>query len=183
MPATLPTNIRDAQGNPVSVAPTMEVDETGARVQTAAESSAELLAKMEEVRLLLVELNSAANDEGAVPTFPYPGAPKSGQTAAMTGVDSVQLLAAPGAGLHNFVTSIIVSNTDATPSEVELLDGAGGTVLLCYPGSSDNGGAIHALPTPLFQPTANTALHVRNTVTGASVKVGVVGYAAAAPEV
>lgn len=101
----------------------------------------------------------------------------SGVTAAMTGTTSTSLLAAPGVGLHNHITSIFVSNSHATVgTDIELQDGNSGATFAVLPAAAVYGGAAATLPTPLRQPTANTALYVKNTTTGASTRVTAVGY-------
>lgn len=104
----------------------------------------------------------------------------SGVTAAMTGTTSTSLLAAPGASLHNHITGLWVSNSHATVgTDIELQDGSGGTTFAVLPAAAVYGGAVAALTTPLRQPTANTALYVKNTTTGASTRVTAIGYKAA----
>jgi hypothetical protein len=98
-------------------------------------------------------------------------------TTAMTGTTSTSLLAAPGAGLRNYITAIVVSNAHASVgTDVLLQDGSGGTTLMTIPAASAYGGAVMTLPSPLRQPTANTALFAANVQTGSSTKVSVVGY-------
>lgn len=98
-------------------------------------------------------------------------------TTAMTATTSTSLVAAPGAGLRNYITTIIVSNAHATVgTDVAIQDGSGGTTLLTIPAAAVYGGAVITLPTPLRQPTANTAIFCANVTTGASTKVSAVGY-------
>lgn len=98
-------------------------------------------------------------------------------TSAMTGTTSTSLVAAPGSGLRNYITTIIVSNAHATVgTDIIIQDGSGGTTLLTIPAAAVYGGAAITLPTPLRQPTANTALYCANVTTGASTKVSAVGY-------
>lgn len=98
-------------------------------------------------------------------------------TSAMTGTTSTSLVAAPGAGLHNYITTIVVSNSHATVgTDVIIQDGSGGTTLLTIPAAAAYGGGVIPLPTPLRQPTANTALYCANVTTGSSTKVSAVGY-------
>lgn len=98
-------------------------------------------------------------------------------TTAMTSTTSTSLLAAPGSGLRNYITTIIVSNSHATQgTDVIIQDGSGGTTLMTIPADSVYGGAVISLPTPLRQPTSNTALYCANVTSGASTKVSVVGY-------
>jgi hypothetical protein len=98
-------------------------------------------------------------------------------TTAMTGTTSTSLVAAPGAGLRNYITTIIVSNSHATVgTDIVIQDGSGGTTLLTIPAAAVYGGAVITLPVPLRQPTANTAIFCANVTTGASTKVSAVGY-------
>lgn len=98
-------------------------------------------------------------------------------TTPMTGTTSTSLIAAPAAGLRNYITTIIVSNAHATVgTDVIIQDGSGGTTLLTIPAAAVYGGAVINLPVPLRQPTANTALFCANVTTGASTKVSAVGY-------
>lgn len=118
-------------------------------------------------------------DEGKLITLPYadPDNFVSGTTASMTGTTSTSLIGVPGAGLRNYITTIIVSNSHASVgTDVVIQDGSGGTTLITIPAAYGYGGAIISLPTPLRQPTANTALFCANVTTGAAVKVSAIGY-------
>jgi hypothetical protein len=98
-------------------------------------------------------------------------------TTAMTGTTSTSLVAAPAAGLRNYLTTIIVSNAHATVgTDIVIQDGSGGTTLLTIPAAAVYGGAVITLPTPLRQPTTATAIFCANVTTGASTKVSAVGY-------
>lgn len=98
-------------------------------------------------------------------------------TTAMTGTTSTSLVAAPAAGLRNYITTIIVSNSHATVgTDVIIQDGSGGTTLLTIPAAAVYGGAVINLPVPLRQPTTATAIFCANVTTGASTKVSAVGY-------
>lgn len=103
----------------------------------------------------------------------------SGLTAAMTGTTSTAVtgIGAPGAGLYNYITTIVVGNSHATVGTfLELQDGSGGTTFFTIPAAAVYGGAVITLPKPLKQPTANTALYCKNTTTGANVIVSVAGF-------
>lgn len=116
----------------------------------------------------------------ASPTFPLPLTPIAGASAAMTDTTDHALTgaAAPGAGKFNYITAIVVSNSHATVgTDVVIKDGAAGTVLMTIPAAPAYGGAVITLPTPLKQPTANTALYAANLTTGSSTKVSIVGFA------
>ena len=86
----------------------------------------------------------------------------SGATAAMTGVISTALIAAPAAGLRNYITQITVSNSHATVgTDVVIQDGASGTTLITIPAAAVYGGAAITFPTPLRQPTLATGIYCR----------------------
>jgi hypothetical protein len=99
---------------------------------------------------------------------------------AMTGTTSTSLLAAPAAGLRNYITQITVSNSHATVgTDIVIQDGSGGTTLYVIPAAAVYGGAAISFPTPLRQPTLATAIYCANVTTGASTKVSCSGYKAA----
>lgn len=98
-------------------------------------------------------------------------------TTAMTGTTSTSLVAAPAAGLRNYITTLVVSNSHATVgTDVIIQDGSGGTTLMTIPAAAVYGGAVINLPIPLRQPTTATAIYCANVTTGASTKVSAVGY-------
>ena len=101
-----------------------------------------------------------------------------GTTASMTGTTSTLLLKAPGEGLRNYITTIVVSNSHAsTGTDVVIQDGQDGEVLMTIPAASAYGGGIVNLTKkPLKQPSINTALYCANLTTGAATKVTAVGY-------
>jgi hypothetical protein len=119
---------------------------------------------------------SVTSSGGVSPTNYVSGA----ITTAMTGTTSTSLLAAPAAGLRNYITQITVSNAHATVgTDVLIQDGAGGATLYVIPAAAAYGGAAISFPTPLRQPTTATALYAQNVTTGASTKVSASGYKAA----
>lgn len=98
-------------------------------------------------------------------------------TSAMTGTTSTSLVAAPAAGLRNYITTIVCSNSHATVgTDIVIQDGNGGTTLMTIPAAAVYGGAVINLPVPLRQPTTATAIYCANVTTGASTKVSAVGY-------
>lgn len=98
-------------------------------------------------------------------------------TTAMTATTSTSLVTAPAAGLRNYITTIIVSNSHATVgTDVIIQDGSGGTTLMTIPAAAVYGGAVINLPVPLRQPTTATAIFCANVTTGSSTKVSAVGY-------
>ena len=98
-------------------------------------------------------------------------------STAMTGTTSTSLLAAPAAGLRNYITQITVSCAHATQgTDVLIQDGSGGTTLYVIPAAAVYGGAVVVFPTPLRQPTTATAIFCANVTTGSSTKVSASGY-------
>lgn len=133
-----------------------------------------------------LSLNSApvviASDQLPVSTQLAPSASlvSGAITTAMTGTTSTSLVAAPGASLRNYITTIVVSNSHATVgTDVVIQDGSGGATLMTIPAAALYGGGVISLPAPLRQPTANTALFCANVTTGSSTKVSAVGFKAA----
>ena len=135
------------------------------------------------------DITSVANDDrvdaiydksGRQVIFPYclPENLVSGAiTTAMTGTTSTSLIAAPGAGLYNYITQVTVSNAHATVgTDVTLQDGNGGTAFYTIPAAAVYGGAAITFNPPLRQPTSNTALYCVNITTGASTKVSASGF-------
>jgi hypothetical protein len=103
----------------------------------------------------------------------------SGKTSDITDTTSTSLLGAPGSGLKNHVTQLVIQNSHASQGTwVNILDGSGGTAIYtiyCPPGG---GGASITFPAPLRQPTANTALHVQCGTSSANVRASASGYKA-----
>lgn len=98
-------------------------------------------------------------------------------TSAMTGTTSTSLIAAPAAGLRNYITTIVCSNAHATVgTDIVIQDGSAGPTLMTIPAAAVYGGAVINLPVPLRQPTTATAIFCANVTTGASTKVSAVGY-------
>lgn len=126
-------------------------------------------------------LSTMASDTTPAPTYPFPVTPVSGLVStAMTSTTSTAVtgVGAGGSGKFNYITQVTVSNFDAdTNTDIELQDGSGGTTFYIIPAPFASGAAV-AFPTPLKQPTANTALYVKNSVTGASTRVSVTGFQA-----
>lgn len=104
----------------------------------------------------------------------------SGVTVApMTGTASTALVAAPGAGLRNYVTHISCINAHASVDTlVNVQDGSGGTVIYQLGAVHGYGGESITLPAPLRQPSANTGLYVADATTGASVTCAASGFKA-----
>lgn len=119
------------------------------------------------------------NIRGNLVVSPYtlPDNLVNGTTAAMTGTTSTSLLAAPGAGLYNYITQISCVNSHATVGTfVTVQDGSGGTALMTLAAASLFGGDNKTFPAPFKQTTSNTALFVADVTTGANVICSASGY-------
>lgn len=100
----------------------------------------------------------------------------SGVTAAITGTSDTSVIAAAGAGIRNYVTSITVTNSHATiGTVVELKDGT--TVIWRGYAAPAGGGFTLSFPAPL-RGTANTAINAANVTTGSNTYVSAAGYKA-----
>lgn len=101
----------------------------------------------------------------------------SAVTAAMTGTTSTLTLAAPAAGLRNYVTHLSCVNSHATVGTfINVQDGSGGTTLYTGAAAAVFGGFSFTFPVPLRQPTTATGLYVADVTTGANVVCSVSGY-------
>ena len=95
--------------------------------------------------------------------------------ANTTGTGSTALLAAAGAGVKNYVTSISVMNTGSTTTVINILDGASTIYTV---GAPAGGGATLTLPVPLAS-TANTAINFNAVNASTTIYVSVAGYTGA----
>ena len=118
----------------------------------------------------------------ALKIYPLPATPVSGLTSAMTGTSSTAVtgVGAGGSGKFNYITSIVVGNSHATVGTfVEFQDGSGGATFFTVPAAAVYGGAVLTFPTPLKQPTSNTALYCKCTTSGSNTIASVCGFQAA----
>ena len=83
---------------------------------------------------------------------------------------------AGGAGVHNYVTTIVVHNASATDGYVDIRDGSAGSVLMTIPAPT-TGGAVINLPVPL-KSSANTALAYDVSGALTTVYITLVGFQA-----
>jgi hypothetical protein len=128
-----------------------------------------------------VSVQQAALDGEVDSISPYalPANFVSGTTSAITDTSTTQVLAAPGASLHLYVTHILVQNSDATVGTwVILEEETSGTNLYSVYAPALGGGASLTLPVPLRVPTANKGLYAICETTSAEVRVSATGYKA-----
>lgn len=99
-----------------------------------------------------------------------------GVTAAITGTTDTSVIAAQGAGVRIYITSLTITNSHATvPTVVELKDGSGGTVKHRAYAVAAGGGYVVPFPTPL-RFTANTGVFAAAVTTGSNIYVSASGY-------
>lgn len=100
-----------------------------------------------------------------------------GNSAALAATAPVGLIAAQGAGVRTYVTSISVVNSHASANTiVQILEGT--NVLWTIPAQSGGGGEALSFPTPL-RGGANATIGAQCLTTGASVYVSVAGFKSA----
>jgi hypothetical protein len=94
----------------------------------------------------------------------------------ITGTTATEVRAAPGANIRLHVTSLLVTNSDATVgTNVIITDGSGGTTLWEGYAAPAGGGFSCTFPTPL-RLTANTALFADCETTSSEVRVSAAGF-------
>lgn len=79
------------------------------------------------------------------------------------------------ASTKNFITNITVFNSSATDTYLKIQDGNGGTTFWVVP-CPKGGGAVITFPTPLVQPTANTALYFAANAAVTTLFVSIAGF-------
>ena len=113
---------------------------------------------------------------GSVAPYAQPASFVSGVTASITDVTATSVIAAQGAGVIIYVTSIMVSNGDAdTGTFVDITDGSGGTIMWSGYAAEKGGGFVVNFNIPI-KFTANTAVFAKCATTGATVRVNASGY-------
>lgn len=78
-------------------------------------------------------------------------------TATLTATTDASIIAAPGAGQALYVCSVLITNTSATLTRVDLKDGSGGTVRVTGAAAASGGGFMWR-PIRPWKLTANTGL-------------------------
>jgi hypothetical protein len=103
----------------------------------------------------------------------------SGVTSAITDTTATQVIAAQGSGVIIYLTSLLVTNSDAdTGTVVNITDGNAGTVMWSGYAAKEGGGFAVTFPAPL-KFTANTALYCACVTTGSTTIVSAAGFKAA----
>jgi hypothetical protein len=95
-----------------------------------------------------------------------------------TGTADTAVIAAAGAGIRNYVTTITVINTSSTSTYVTVKDGSTALLEIAAPASTASmGGAVVPLPVPL-RTTANTAFNFASAAGVTTMRVCAVGFTA-----
>jgi hypothetical protein len=92
----------------------------------------------------------------------------------ITDGSSTSVLASPGAGLRNYITSISIANSSATFVTVDLRDGTAGAVLWTFPVPA-TGGVVYTFPVPLKFSVA-TAVAADPSAAASTITVSVNGF-------
>lgn len=95
--------------------------------------------------------------------------------AEITDGASTSIIASAGAGIKNYITTAIVSNTSATAVEVDLRDGAAGTVKATLPVPANTSGVVCNLPVPLPF-SAATAVCADPSSAQSTITVTLIGF-------
>jgi hypothetical protein len=93
---------------------------------------------------------------------------------AITDGSSTSVLASPGAGIRNYITSISIANSSATFVTVDLRDGTAGAVLWTVPVPA-TGGVVYTFPVPL-KFSAATAVAADPSASASTITVSVLGF-------
>lgn len=110
------------------------------------------------------------------PFYPCPNLPVSGSTSNITGTSDTAVIAAPGASLYLYITSVNLSNSHASSGAfVNVKDGST-TKRTAWVAA--NSTVTIEFPTPL-KLTVNTALNVASETSVTNIRASATGYTAA----
>jgi len=102
----------------------------------------------------------------------------SGVTSAITDDAATSVIAAPSSGICIYLTSLLVTNSDAdTGTVVNITDGAAGSTLWSGYAAKEGGGFACHFPAPI-KLTAATALYAKCVTTGSTTIVSAAGFKA-----
>lgn len=88
---------------------------------------------------------------------------------------STAVIAAQGAGIKVYVTTVIIANTSATAVTVDLRDGTAGSVKATFPVPANTSGVVCNLPVPLGF-SANTAVAMDGSAAASTVTCTLIGF-------
>ncbi len=95
--------------------------------------------------------------------------------AAITDGSSTSVIAALGASIKGYITTVIIANTSATAVTVDLRDGAAGSVKATFPVPANTSGVVCNLPVPIPF-SANTAICADPSAAASTVTVSLFGF-------
>lgn len=95
--------------------------------------------------------------------------------AAITDGSSTSVIASAGAGVKNYITTVIIANSSATAVTVDIRDGAAGTVKATLPVPANTSGVVCNLPVPLPF-SAATAVCADPSAAASTVTVTLIGF-------
>lgn len=95
--------------------------------------------------------------------------------AAITDGSSTSVIAAQGAGIKTYVSSVTITNTSASAVTVDLRDGTAGSVKWTFPAPADTGGVTHRFDPPLPF-SANTIVAADPSAAASTVTVSILGF-------
>jgi len=167
---------------PVSGTVTANLSATDNAVLDAIQAAVEIIDNAISGTEMQVDIASAipagTNNMGTVAPYAQPANFVSGATADITDTTATSVIAAQGAGVVIYLTSLMVTNSDAdTGTVVKVTDGSGGTTMWRGYACEAGGGFAITFPVPL-KFTANTAVYAVCETTGATVQVSAAGYKA-----
>lgn len=88
---------------------------------------------------------------------------------------STAVIAALGAGIKAYITTVVFANTSATAVTVDLRDGTAGSVKATFPVPANTSGLVCNLPVPLGF-TANTAVAMDGSAAASTVTCTLIGF-------
>jgi hypothetical protein len=95
--------------------------------------------------------------------------------AAITDGSSTSVIASAGAGVKNYITSVIIANNSATAVTVDLRDGAAGSVKATLPVPANTSGVVANFPVPLAF-SAATAVCADPSAAATTITVTLLGF-------
>jgi hypothetical protein len=95
--------------------------------------------------------------------------------AAITDGSPTSVIASAGAGVKNYITSVIIANNSATAVTVDLRDGAAGSVKATLPVPANTSGVVCNFPVPLGF-SAATAVCADPSAAATTVTVTLLGF-------
>lgn len=95
--------------------------------------------------------------------------------AAITDGSSTSVIASAGAGVKNYISSVMIANSSATAVTVDLRDGAAGSVKATLPVPANVSGVVTNFPVPLPF-SAATAVCADPSAAASTVTVTLIGF-------